>query len=138
MIIYIFLQVILGIVAGLMFAVRTKKAEGVVYGKSDKAGVITNILLVPAYIVVAPFCMFVGVLSYPAYEGFLGVIGGILCLIASSSTLFCGLGIGFSVSLRKKGKSKLSFAVQFAGFVGIGLMLLIFFTCYGTLLDTLN
>ena len=135
---YPYLAALAGIVSAIWLAVGTKKSEGITYGKLDKAGVITNILLTVVYAFVYPFCLLIGLLCLPAYEGFLGVIGGILCLIASSSTLFCGLGIGFSVSLRKKGKSKLSFAVQFAGFVGIGLMLLIFFTCYGTLLDTLN
>ena len=71
-------------------------------------------------------------------EGFLGAIGLVLSIIASSVALFCAVGLGASVALRKKGKSKLSFAVQFAGFAGIILMLLIFFLCYGNLLATIN
>ena len=135
---YPYLASLFGIVWIIFSMIRTKKSGEIVYGKLDKAGVVTNIVLTVVYAFVSPYCLLIGLLCAPAYDGFLGVIGWILSAIASSSILFCGLGIGSSISLRRKGKSKLSFAVQFAGIIGIGIMLLIFFTCYGTLLKELN
>ena len=135
---YYFIEAVIGIIAGLLLAICTKKAESVTYGKLDKAGRIVNIVLLAVYIIISPFYIFIGAICRPAYEGFLGAIGLVLSIIASSVALFCAVGLGASVALRKKGKSKLSFAVQFAGFAGIILMLLIFFLCYGNLLATIN
>ena len=138
MAVYTYLSVVFGIFWVVWSMARTKKAEGVTYGKLDKAGVVTNILLTIFYVMMAAPCLFIGLICQPAYDGFLGIVGGILCIIADSAILLCGLGIGFSVSLRRKGKSKLSFAAQFMGVVGIALMFLIFFSCYGNLLSELN
>ena len=135
---YYFIEAIVGIVAGLLLAICAKKAEGVVYGKLDKAGRIVNVVLLVVYTAISPFYIFIGALCRPAHEGFLGVIGGILSVVAASVALFCAVGLGASVALRKRGKSKLSFAVQFAGVGGVALMLLIFFLFYGNLLATLN
>ena len=138
MFLYTIMEAIVAVVAAILLAVRTKKADGVVYGKLDKAGRITNILLTLVYIRLAPVYLFLGMISYPSYDGFLGVLGWIASVINASATLFCGLGLGFSVALRKKGRSKLSFAVQFAGLVGIGLTVGMYFLFTGNLLDTLN
>ena len=136
---YYFIEAVIGIIAGLWIAIAAKKAEGITYGKLDRAGRIVNIVLLCVYTVFAPFYLFVASIFRPAYEeGFLFVIGLILSIIAASPALFAGLGLGASVALRKKGKSKLSFAAQFAGFAGIALMILIFFLGYGNILDTIN
>ena len=39
MFIYTFLEALVGIVAGILIAVRTKKSEDITYGKLDKAGI---------------------------------------------------------------------------------------------------
>ena len=117
---------------------KGKKKEGVVYGKLDKAGRITNILLLIAYICMTPFCMFIGMISEPAYEGFLGILGWIVAVIIGSAPLFGGLGLGFSVAWRKQGKSKQSFAVQFAGVLGIALTFILFMLFYDNLLSSIN
>lgn len=135
---YVILEAVVGIVAGLLIAIRTKRAENVIYGKLDKVGRITNILLIPVYLFLSPLYLVIGMLSYPEYDGFLGVLGMIVAVIISSAALFCSLGLGFSVALRKKGKSGLSFAAQFAGLAGIGLSLLLFFVFYDNLLTSLN
>ena len=46
MFIYFILAAIAGLIAGVVIAVRSKKAEGVVYGKLDNVGRVTNILLI--------------------------------------------------------------------------------------------
>ena len=132
------MEAIIGLVAGVLLAVCTKKADGVVYGKLDKAGRITNILLIPVYVCLSPLYLFLGMISYPDYDGFLGLLGWIVSIINASAALFCGLGLGFSVALRKEGKSKLSFAVQFAGLVGIGLTVGMYCLFAGNLLSSLN
>ena len=138
MFIYTTLAAIAGIVAGILIAVRSKKAEGVTYGKLDKVGKITNIILIPVYVIPSPLYLFMGMLCNPDDGGLLGLLGWILSIIVGSAALFCGLGLGFSVALRKKGKSGLSFAVQFAGLVGIALTVLLFSLFYGGLLGSLN
>ena len=119
MIVYTMMEAIIGIIAGILLAACTKKAEGVVYGKLDKAGRITNIVLMILYLCCSPVCLVFGIFSAPRYGGFLGILGWIASVIIASATLVCGLGLGASVALRKKGKSKKSFIVQFAGLVSI-------------------
>ena len=138
MFLYTVLAALGAIVAGILLAVRTKKSKDISYGKLDKIGRITNIILLVLYTCLSPFYMFIGMISTAHYDGFMGVIGWILSIICASASVFCGFGLGFSVSLRKKGKSKLSFAVQFAGVIGIALTVLIYVLCVGNLIAPLN
>ena len=138
MTLYVIIEAILGIIGGILLAACTKKAEGVTYGKLDKAGMILNVVLIPVYAITAPFYMFLGMISYPEYEGFLGMLGWIVAVIIASAALFSGLGLGASVALRKKGKSKQSFWVQFAGLAGAGVTVLFFLLFYGNLFASLN
>ena len=68
----------------------------------------------------------------------LGPLGWIVAIIMASAAMFCWLGLGYSVSLRKKGKSVLSFTVQFAGIIGIGLTIILYYIFTGNLLRYLN
>jgi cytochrome bd-type quinol oxidase subunit 2 len=138
MYLYTTIEAWVAVIAGILLAVCTKKADGVEYGKLDKAGRVTNILLIPVYVCLLPLCLFLGMIANPQYDGFLGVLGWIVAIVMASAALFCGIGLGLSVAFRKRGKSKLSFAVQFAGLGGIGLTLLLFFVFYGNLLKPLN
>lgn len=138
MFLYTSIEAIAAVIAGILIAVRTKKSNDITYTKLDKAGRITNILLIPIYVCLAPLYMFLAMIARPQYDGFLGILGWIVAIIMGSSALFCGLGLGFSVALRKKGKSRLSFAVQFAGVFGIAINLILFFIFYGNLLKPLN
>ena len=138
MFLYPFIAAIVAVIAGILIAACSKKAEGVTCTKLDKAGRITNIILTVVYVCVAPFCMIFAMFAYPNYGGFLGILGWIVAIIMGSVALFCGLGLGFSVALRKKGKSKQSFIAQFAGLVGIALNLILFFAFYGNLLQPLD
>lgn len=138
MYLYTIIEAIVGVVAGIVLAVCTKKAEGVTYSKLDKAGRITNIILIPTYLCLSPLYLFLGMIASPRYDGFLGILGWIVAVISASAALPCGIGLGLSVLLRKKGKSKQSFAVQFAGMAGIALTLILFFVFYRNLLRPLN
>ena len=138
MFLYTVLEAIIAIVVGILLAVCTKKAENTIYNKLDKVGRITNILLALVYVCFSPFYLFLGMISNPAYDGFLGLLGWIVSVIMASATMFCWIGIGGSIALRKKGKSNLSFAVQFAGVIGIGLTVALYFIFTGNLLKYLN
>ena len=138
MFLYTSIEAAVAVIAGILLAVRTKKAKDVTYTKLDKAGRITNVLLIPVYVCLSPLYMFLAMIARPRYDGFLGILGWIVAIIMGSAALSCGLGLGFSVVLRKKGKSRLSFAVQFAGVLGIALNLILFFIFYGNLLRPLN
>lgn len=138
MFLYTTIEAIVAVIAGILIAVCTKKADGVVYGKLDKAGRITNLILIPVYVCLAPFYLFLGMISYPNHDGLLGILGWIVSVINGSASLFCWLGLGFSVALRKKAKSKLSFVVQFAGVVGIALTVGMYMLFAGNLLKFLN
>ena len=138
MYLYTVIEAVVAVVAGLLLAVCTKKAEGVVYGKLDKIGWVTNILLLLFYLGFSYVYLFLGIIANPRYDGFLGILGWIVAVIMASAALFCGIGLGLSVAFRKKGRSKLSFAVQFAGIGGIALTFLLFFLFYGNLLKPIN
>ena len=135
---YTVIEAVVGVVAGILLAVCTKKADGVTYGKLDKIGRVTNILLLLFYVGFSYVYLFLGMIANPRYEGFLGLLGWIVAILMASVALICGVGLGLSVALRKKGRSKLSFAVQFAGVGGIALMFVLFFLFYGNLLRPLN
>lgn len=138
MFLYTTMEAVVAVIAGLFIAIRTKREEHVVYGKLDRAGQITNILLLLVYLRLSPLYIFLGMISNPSYGGFFGFLGWVVSVIIASATIFCALGLGLSVAFRKKGKSKLSFAVQFAGVFGIGLTVLLYWVFTGNLLEYLN
>ena len=138
MYLYTVIEAVVAVVGGLLLAVCTKKAEGVVYGKLDKIGWVTNILLLLFYVGFSYVYLFLGIIANPRYDGFLGILGWIVAVVMASAALFCGIGLGLSVAFRKQGRSKLSFAVQFAGIGGIALTFLLFFLFYGNLLKPIN
>ena len=135
---YFYIQFIVGIVLGILLAIKTKKPEDVTSGRLDNAGRITNVILLVFYMLVFPIYCLIGLLCAPAHDGFLGFLGVLLTIFCSSVTLFCSVGLGLSVALRKRGKSGWSFAVQFLGMAAFVLMLVLFFSFYDDLLLPLN
>ena len=138
MFLYVVLVAIIAIVAGIYIAVSTKKSNNAIYNKMDKIGRITNILMIFVYVCLSPLYLFIGMICEPAYEGVLGILGWIVSILIGSTSLFCSLGLGYSVALRKQGKSKLSFAIQFLGLLAIAIALVLFYIFYGNLLSTIN
>lgn len=138
MFLYTTIEAIVAVVAGFLLAACTKKSGDVTYGKLDRNGQITNILLLLFYVGFSYVYLFLGIIANPRYDGFLGILGWIVSVIMASAALFCGIGLGLSVAFRKKGRSKLSFAVQFLGVGGIALTFVLFFLFYGNLLRPLN
>ena len=138
MLIYIILCIIAGILSFILLGALTKKSDGLVCGNLDKAGIVTNVVLMAFYVVISPLYLFIGIISCPAYEGFLEIIGWIISFLNGSTALFCGLGLGLSVRFRKKGKSKLSFYIQFLGVVAIAFTVITYCVFAGNLLQKLN
>ena len=138
MFIYTCLEAIIGLIIGLYVALRTKKSVNVEYGKLDKIGKVTNILLLLIYICLAPLYLFLGMISTPKYNGFLGIIGWIISFIIASASFFCSTGLGFSIRLRKQGKSKQSFMIQFIGLIAIGVTVLLYIIFAGNLIRYIN
>ena len=139
MYLYFIFAAMVGLVVGIIIAKRSKKTDGVVYGMLDKVGRITNILLIPVYAIVSFFCLFIVMLGYiPDGEGVLALVAWLLAIIGATGPALCGLGLGASVALRKKGKSKLSFLAQFAGLAGLAVTILFFVLFCGNLFGSLN
>ena len=138
MYLYTAIATMIGLIVGIILAASTKKAEGVTYGKLDKAGRITNIVLIPVYLILAPVYIGISMFASPAHDGILGILSWLVCAIIAVVPASCGLGLGLSASLRKKGRSKQSFMVQFAGFAGCVLGIILFVVFYGNLLSSLN
>ena len=93
MFLYTAIEAIVGVVAGILIAVCTKKADGVIYSKLDKIGRVTNILLLLFYVGFSFFYMFLGTIANPRYDGFLVILGWIVSVIMASAALFCGIGL---------------------------------------------
>ena len=138
MFIILILSIIAGIVTFILLGTLTKKDDNVIYNNLDKVGRLTNALLTVAYVLISPLYLFLGLISYPGHEGFLGVIGWIITILNCTPAFVCGLGLGLSVYFRKKGKSKLSFAIQFLGLVAIAFTVISYCVFVGNLLQTLN
>ena len=135
---YTAIEAAVAVIAGVLIAVCTKKADGVIYSKLDIIGQVTNVLLLLFYVGVSFVYLFLGMIASPRYDGFLGILGWIVSVIMASAALFCGIGLGLSVALRKRSRSKLSFAVQFAGAVGIALAAALYTLCAGNIVASLN
>ena len=68
MFLYTAIEAIVGVVAGILIAVCTKKAEGVTYSKLDKIGQVTNILLLLFYVGFSFFLSAFGCNSNPRHD----------------------------------------------------------------------
>ena len=138
MFLYTVIEAFVGVLLLIVIAGSIPKSESISCDSLGKVGVVTNVILSLVYICLSPFYMFLGMISSPACEGTMGILGWIVSIFIASAALFCGLGIGLSVRLRRQGNSKLSFAIQFLGVLAIGLAFLLFYIFYGNLLSPLN
>ena len=138
MAIYIIFSSLAAIALSIFWIVRTQRPEGAKYAVSDKVGFILNAVLLNVYLIFFAPVMFITLLCVPMHDGFLGVIGWIIAFVIGSTSAVSFLGLGASVALRKEGKSKLSFLVQFAGIVLMVLSFIVFALCYGRLFEFLN
>ena len=100
MYLYTVIEAVIAVIAGIFIAVCTKRSDDVVYGKLDKIGHVTNVLLMLVYICLSPLYLFIGAIANPRYDGFLGILGWIVAIIMASAALSCGIGRALPVICR--------------------------------------
>lgn len=138
MFLYTLITLIVGCAAGIFFIAKTKKPAELEYTPLDKAGVVSNIVLIPVYALMCPLFLFIGTLAAPAHDGLLAVAGWIVAVLVASPMLFFGSGLGASTALRRRGRRTAAFVVQFVGIAAAVVALILFSAFYGNLLTTLN
>ena len=138
MFLYTVLEALVGIIAGILIAKCTRKYSFVTYGFFDKLTRVTNVILLLVYACLSPFYMFIGMICSPAHEGVLGIVGWAVSILCASTALLCSLGLGWSVSLRRRGESGGSFFAQFIGVIAIAFTALAYLAFEGNLLASLN
>lgn len=121
------LFLVAGVAVGILLAVRSKKAEPVVPTVLDRVSLVTNIVLIPVYSIFSILMIFMAAITDTNYGA--SAVQEFFALICSfviaAAPIYCGIALGMSVSLRKKGRSLAGFLVQFMGFGGFLLFLLI-------------
>lgn len=133
-----FLALVAGAILGITLTLRARKLEPIPEQPLDPITRVTNVLLIPGYLIVSPMMFFLAMVSEAYEEGILGVIGWIIAGVIWIAPFFFGTGLGLSVYLRKKGKGTQAFILQFAGFAAIALSFLLYAVFVGTLLTPLN
>lgn len=121
------LFLVAGVAAGIVLAVRARAIEKAAPTVLDRISLVTNIVLIPVYVIFSLLMLFMASITGTSYDvgtvqEFLAVI---FSLIIGATPIYCGIALGMSVSLRRKGRSVAGFFIQFVGFVGILLMILI-------------
>lgn len=116
-----------GVAVGIWLAVRARKIEAAVPTVLDRISMVTNIVLIPVYTILSLLMLFMAAITSTAYDvgAVQEVLATVLSFVIAATPIYCGIALGMSVSLRRKGRSVAGFLVQFAGFVGIVLMILI-------------
>ena len=121
------LFLVAGVVVGIILVVRARKREAVTYTVLDRISMVTNVVLCVVYFLLSLMMLLMasitgtGLYASPVQKFLSNVFA---CLIAATP-IYCGIALGLSVSLRKKGRSVAGFFIQFAGFIGIILLILI-------------
>ena len=121
------LFLVAGVAIGILLAVRARKGEAAAPKMLDRVTLVTNIALIPIYAILSLLMMFMATIT-DAYYGAGSVqefFALIFSFIIAAAPIYCGIALGMSISLRKKGRSLAGFLVQFAGFGGILLLILI-------------
>ena len=122
------LFLVAGVAIGILIAVRSKRNADVVPTALDRVSLVTNVALIPIYSILSVILLFMAAITDTGY-GFEGPLYESLAFICScviaAGPIYCGLALGMSVALRRKGKSLAGFLVQFAGFGGILIFILI-------------
>ena len=138
MFLYTVIEALVGIIVGILIAKCTRKRSFVTYVFFDKLTRVTNVILLLVYACLSPFYMFIGMICLPAHEGVLGIVGWAVSILCGSTALLCSLGLGLSVSLRRRGESGRSFFAQFIGVIAIAFTVLAYIAFEGNLLTSLN
>lgn len=122
------LFLVAGITIGILLAVRARKGEAGVPTALDRISLATNVALIPVYSIYSVLMLFMATIidtNYGATSPVQEIFAIFFSFIVAATPVYCGIALGASVSLRRKGRSFAGFLVQFAGFGGALLYLLI-------------
>ena len=121
------LFLVAGIAVGIILVVYARKREAVTYTVLDRVSIVTNVVLCVVYFLLSLIMLLMasitdsGLNTGPVQKFLADVFA---CTIAATP-IYCGIALGLSVTLRKKGRSVAGFLIQFSGFIGLLLCLLI-------------
>ena len=118
---------IAGVAIGILIAVRARKIEAAVPTALDRVSLVINITLIPVYLILSILMMFMALITGTSYgaSSVQKIFAEIFSFVIAAAPIYCGIALGLSVSLRRKGRSLAGFLVQFAGFGGILVLVLI-------------
>ena len=118
---------IAGVAIGILIAVRARKIEAAVPTALDRVSLVTNIILIPVYLILSILMMFMALITGTSYgaSSVQNIFAEVFSFVIAAAPIYCGIALGLSVSLRRKGRSLAGFLVQFAGFGGILVLVLI-------------
>jgi hypothetical protein len=121
------LFLVAGIAIGIILVVRARKREAVTYTVLDRVSMVTNVMLCVVYFLLSLIMLLMasitgtGLYASPVQKFLTHVFAGLI----AATPIYCGIALGMSVLLRRKGRSVAGFLIQFAGFIGIVLLILI-------------
>lgn len=116
-----------GVAIGILLAVRARKIEAAVPTALDRVSWVINITLIPIYLILSILMMFMALITGTSYgaSSLQEIFAEVFSFVIAAAPIYCGIALGLSVSLRRKGRSLAGFLVQFAGFGGILVLVLI-------------
>ena len=118
---------IAGVAIGILLAVRARKIEAAVPTALDRVSLVINITLIPVYLIFSVLMLFMALITGTSYgaSSLQEIFAEVFSFVIAAAPIYCGIALGLSVSLRRKGRSLAGFLVQFAGFGGILVLVLI-------------
>ena len=116
-----------GVAIGILLAVRARKIEAAVPTALDRVSLVINITLIPVYLIFSVLMLFMALITGTSYgaSSLQEIFAEVFSFVIAAAPIYCGIALGLSVSLRRKGRSLAGFLVQFAGFGGILVLVLI-------------
>ena len=116
-----------GVAIGILLAVRARKIEAAIPTALDRVSLVINITLIPVYLILSILMMFMALITGTSYgaSSLQEIFAEVFSFVIAAAPIYCGIALGLSVSLRRKGRSLAGFLVQFAGFGGILVLVLI-------------
>ena len=116
-----------GVAIGILLAVRARKIKAAVPTALDRVSLVINITLIPVYLILSILMMFMALITGTSYgaSSLQEIFAEVFSFVIAAAPIYCGIALGLSVSLRRKCRSLAGFLVQFAGFGGILVLVLI-------------
>ena len=121
------LFLVAGVAVGTLLAVRAQKIEPAAPSTFDWVSLAVNITLIPVYSIFSLLMLFMAAITGTIYGASSAQVffAKIFSFVIAAAPIYCGIALGMSVSLRRKGRRLAGFLVQFAGFFGFGVLVLI-------------